>query len=351
MNLYYRIIPLIITFVMYAPMTGWAGANPNAPYCEHDPACWEPNDDPSTWYGTDCCRPKEDGTEAEVDGVAGRCCGGVWYAKDPAKEDSDCWEWNDSTCEYDQIHYQVSISAPSTGCAGESVDCSATTTPSGLENDLIWSSAGVPDNEIGASYSTVFTDKYGINQLITVQDPCSGIVYFHFIDICGPHNAGDPMPGPFTDSISLSQSLSFGPFDISLVVGGVDYGNITIPQIAGVNVSLMGSGSTEGDAHPITYAIKGTTSAQIGMPISITYGISADGTVERYEHVACHGPNCSLPVQHGSEVNSWFATFNVIFDIQVRLGIIYSTPPISVGSYSGSAPSEHSVCMGCISTP
>ena len=130
MNLYYKIIPLIITFVMYAPMTGWAGANPNAPYCEHDPACWEPNDDPSTWYGADCCRPKEDGTEAEVDGVAGRCCGGVWYAKDPAKENSDCWEWNDSTCEY------VCSDVPDPEIAAEEVET--------VELECPWSTGPLP---------------------------------------------------------------------------------------------------------------------------------------------------------------------------------------------------------------
>lgn len=57
MNLYYKIIPLIITFVMCAPMTGWAQSNPNNPYCPHPPPCWEPNDDPSTWYGNNCCIP------------------------------------------------------------------------------------------------------------------------------------------------------------------------------------------------------------------------------------------------------------------------------------------------------
>ena len=115
---------------MYAPMTGWAGANPNAPYCEHDPACWEPNDDPSTWYGSDCCRPKEDGTEAEVDGVAGRCCGGVWYAKDPAKENSDCWERNDSTCEY------VCSDVPDPEIAAEEVET--------VELECPWSTGPLP---------------------------------------------------------------------------------------------------------------------------------------------------------------------------------------------------------------
>ena len=58
-NSYYPLISLILTLMICAPKSGWAGANPNAPYCEHDPACWIPNDDPSTWYGADCCRPVE----------------------------------------------------------------------------------------------------------------------------------------------------------------------------------------------------------------------------------------------------------------------------------------------------
>ncbi len=35
----------------------YAQANTNCPYCNHDPACWEPNDDPSLWWSGQCCRP------------------------------------------------------------------------------------------------------------------------------------------------------------------------------------------------------------------------------------------------------------------------------------------------------
>jgi hypothetical protein len=45
-------------------------------------------------------RNKERAEEMEVDGVPGRCCGGVWYAIDQAKEESECWEWDDMNCEY-----------------------------------------------------------------------------------------------------------------------------------------------------------------------------------------------------------------------------------------------------------
>ena len=83
MNLYYKIIPLIITFVMCAPMTGWAGANPNAPYCEHDPACWEPNDDPSTWYGADCCRRKDKPPHPDLEDL--------------------CWEYSWDNCEWERL--------------------------------------------------------------------------------------------------------------------------------------------------------------------------------------------------------------------------------------------------------
>ncbi|MGD9782809.1 MAG: hypothetical protein AB7V14_11785 [Kiritimatiellia bacterium] len=67
MNSHYKLMPLILAFMISAPWTGWAGANPNAPYCEHDPACWVPNDDPSTWYGADCCRPVPDESCVYVD--------------------------------------------------------------------------------------------------------------------------------------------------------------------------------------------------------------------------------------------------------------------------------------------
>ncbi len=43
--------------------------------------------------GSGGIQDKPDGTEVENGGVTGRCCGGAWYAKDPAKEESDCWEW------------------------------------------------------------------------------------------------------------------------------------------------------------------------------------------------------------------------------------------------------------------
>lgn len=50
--------------------------------------------------GDGSIRNKEDDTEIEIDAVAGRCCGGVWYTIDQAKEESKCWEWDDSSCEY-----------------------------------------------------------------------------------------------------------------------------------------------------------------------------------------------------------------------------------------------------------
>ena len=45
----------MLTIIICAPCSGWAGANSNNPYCEHDPACWVPNDDASIG---ECCRPK-----------------------------------------------------------------------------------------------------------------------------------------------------------------------------------------------------------------------------------------------------------------------------------------------------
>ena len=58
MNSYLKPMPLILAVMMCGSMAAWAGANANAPYCEHDPDCWVPNDDPSSWYGSDCCRRK-----------------------------------------------------------------------------------------------------------------------------------------------------------------------------------------------------------------------------------------------------------------------------------------------------
>ena len=56
MNWHSKLIPLILALMICMPWTGWAGANPNNPYCEHDPACWVPIDDGS--FGMECCRAK-----------------------------------------------------------------------------------------------------------------------------------------------------------------------------------------------------------------------------------------------------------------------------------------------------
>jgi len=362
MNSLTKRIPLILILMMCATLQAFATDDCNK--------CQDPEDPTLVLAGFPPCAPKVAGTTIsnepckECDGygnmtnkldgdmiesgIEGRCCGGVWYPKDPLKEASACWEWTNATCEYVLIPYQVNISVPSSACAGDSVDCSATTIPGDLANNLVWSSGGVPSSGIGASFSTVYTDTYGEDQVITVEDPCSGTVYFCLLDVCGPYNAGDPMPGPFSDSISLTKSLSFGPYNISLIIGGINYGSITIPKIAGVNVSIIGSGSTVGEAHPITYSISGTTSASVGMPISYTYSLSADGTVTRYEHVACDGPNCGPLLQHGSEENTYSGTFHLVYTIPVTMGITYSTPPIPIVPFSGSGPSMHRICGGCI---
>jgi hypothetical protein len=48
-------------------------------------------------------RNKEGAEEIEVDGVPGRCCGGVWYAIDREKEDDECWEWERDSCKYVEL--------------------------------------------------------------------------------------------------------------------------------------------------------------------------------------------------------------------------------------------------------
>ncbi|MDY0126313.1 MAG: hypothetical protein RBS09_09000 [Anaerolineaceae bacterium] len=50
---------LIVITMIWAPVTGWAGANTNNPYCEHDPLCYVAIDD-VTFFGpgASCCQPK-----------------------------------------------------------------------------------------------------------------------------------------------------------------------------------------------------------------------------------------------------------------------------------------------------
>ena len=57
MNSHYPLIMLSLTLIVCTPESGWAGANTNAPYCEHDPDCWEPIEDPSMIRSGVCCRP------------------------------------------------------------------------------------------------------------------------------------------------------------------------------------------------------------------------------------------------------------------------------------------------------
>jgi hypothetical protein len=163
MNLYSKLIFMTLAFMICIPWTGWAGANTNNPYCEHDPACWEPIDDGS--FGGECCRPKEDGTEVEVAGVAGRCCGGVWYAKDPAKEDSDCWDWDDLNCAY--------------ACTDAEAPTITVEATKGVELECVNSKAALPD--VGATATDNCDDdvdifqspaagsgSYGVGETVTV---------------------------------------------------------------------------------------------------------------------------------------------------------------------------------------
>jgi len=101
MNLYYKIIPLIISFVMGVPMTGWTQSNTNNPYCPHPPPCWEPNDDPSTWYGNDCCRPKPEGSA--VEGQPCLECDGQGNPRDKPNKCIGCKPWWHNPPIYDCI--------------------------------------------------------------------------------------------------------------------------------------------------------------------------------------------------------------------------------------------------------
>lgn len=73
------------------------GAPPCIPLVEGSTVAGEPCKECD---GEGGIRHKGNGTEVDVDGVAGRCCGGAWYAIDSAKEESECWEWDNLTCEY-----------------------------------------------------------------------------------------------------------------------------------------------------------------------------------------------------------------------------------------------------------
>jgi hypothetical protein len=74
MNLYSKLIFMTLAFMICIPWTGWAGANTNNPYCEHDPDCWTPVDDPS--MGSNCCIPTCFRCVGEVDfcGPTGGTC-------------------------------------------------------------------------------------------------------------------------------------------------------------------------------------------------------------------------------------------------------------------------------------
>lgn len=101
MNSYLKLMPLILAFMMCGLTAAWAGANTNAPYCEHDPYCWVPNDDPSMWYGSDCCRHKEKPPQPHPD-PDDLCWGYNW---------DDCkWERRTPDCKaYEDMIHKIDI--------------------------------------------------------------------------------------------------------------------------------------------------------------------------------------------------------------------------------------------------
>ncbi|HPR68290.1 MAG TPA: hypothetical protein PLJ99_03270 [Kiritimatiellia bacterium] len=149
----HTVMSAIIVLVVSIPHIGYAQANTNNPYCTHPPPCWEPIDDPSMWMGGECCRRIEDGTEVEVDGVVGRCCGGVWYKIDQSKEDSECWEWDCTSCDY------VCTDVPGPEIAADEVET--------VELECIWSTEPLP------TLSATATDYCG-NTVAVEQSPEGG---------------------------------------------------------------------------------------------------------------------------------------------------------------------------------
>ena len=121
MKWHYLRTPLIVVLAIFAVIPAIATED-----CE---PCEEPEDPTLVYQGADPCRPKVEGadvanepckecdgeggtrdknigTEVEVGGVVGRCCGGTWYEKDTDKEETGCWEWDDDTCSYICTDYE-----------------------------------------------------------------------------------------------------------------------------------------------------------------------------------------------------------------------------------------------------
>lgn len=159
---------IILLLSMWIPLSATGSAN-----CE---PCEEPNDPTLVAGGAPPCIPldegsavegepckecdgdgairnKEDGAEVAVAGVAGRCCGGVWYALDQSKEESECWEWDESTCEY------VCSDVPGPEIATEEVET--------VELECPWSTESLP------TISATAVDYCG-NSVEVVQTPSGG---------------------------------------------------------------------------------------------------------------------------------------------------------------------------------
>lgn len=102
MNWHSKLICLILALVMSAPLPGWAGVNPDNPYCEHEGPCWEPNDD-WTWQGADCCRRKEKPPHPDPTSPCWKYDEDIckWETIDPGPKPAGCYKLN-SKCEWEK---------------------------------------------------------------------------------------------------------------------------------------------------------------------------------------------------------------------------------------------------------
>lgn len=99
MNFGKNILLTLILMICCVTSQAYAQANTNCPYCNHDPACWEPNDDPSLWWSGQCCHRKEQPPHPDPDDL---CWGYNW--------DNCKWERKTPDCQwYEDKHTQLTI--------------------------------------------------------------------------------------------------------------------------------------------------------------------------------------------------------------------------------------------------
>jgi len=181
MNSPTKLIFLILILMMCA--TSQIFASPNCGICE------EPNDPSLVLAGFPCTnkpagtavtnepckecdghgnvRDKSDGDQ-DVNGVEGRCCGGVWYPKDPLKEAS-CWVWDTNSCTYVVVSVELDDS-DLWFFRSEDYELPLTITPSSVSDLVSVSISGFDDVHWFADYNSPFK-KIDFGNLILESEP------------------------------------------------------------------------------------------------------------------------------------------------------------------------------------